>query len=526
MAKRWQKMVLVLMAALSLCACTSAALPTVMPAASPLATPAPAQPMILVLPSSNQQSMISVNRHYSSVAKEKGWNIDFYTVRREVGEDGADSYLAYVAAQLASGVVKADGYFVDVSRYDGEEYPLTKARAGGLLYDCAAVAPAAIPDYWARWKDGIAAARYGLPLCGEPSGIGFHMVFTVSPQVQPYAPQGFGGYRDIRAFADRLEEAEPGRYAIVAPIYSVMDLWIQEQGYFSLNTGDGVCARLDDPDAKPVLLEDIPGFEEFLVDFEALRSAGRIVWGEQAARERLVAGTLEPAGFVVSPYIAHEARRKEDYAYPLLTAQRYAGHLFMAAVGDASWYAGTEMVIPAKSRRAQEAMAFVQWLYASEENADCVIYGRQGVDYTLHGERIELSAELQGSFTGSNDGTNWQGYNVFSAIDTGHIPLNAPQNAENLRTAWPRQKLAAPWLVHLNDPDILDDRVSSGLTGIAGVDRSIALNQMIISMIEGAGGKSVPVKDFLDMLHGANNAKVLEAYTRLFKTLRATEARD
>ncbi len=524
MAKRWLRMIWALAVALSLCACAPAAQPTVMPSASPLATAAPAQPVILVLPSSNQQAMISVNRHYSSVVKSKGWNIDFYTVH-QYEDSGADSYFKYVTAQLASGVTKADGYFVYASG-DGQQQALDKCKSDGLLFDCVAAAPEVIPDYWVRWKDDIAAARYGLPLCGQLSNTSSHMVFSVSPQARPYAPQGIGGYHDIRVFTDRLEEAEPGRYVIVATIYSAMDLWIQEQGYFSLNTGDGVCVRLDDPDAKPVLLEDIPGFEEILLDFEALRSAGRIVGEEQAKGERLVAGTLEPVGSVLSLYRAQGQYRKEYYAYPLLTAQQYAGDLYLAAADGASWYADTELVIPARSRRAQEAMAFVQWLYASEENADCVIYGKLGVDYALHGERIELSAELQGSFDGSNDGTNWQGYNVFYAIATGHIPLNAPENAESLRTAWPRQTLAAPWLVRLYDPDILDDRVSGGLIGIAGVDRSIALNQMIISMVEGAAGKSVPVKDFLDMLRGDNNDRVLEAYTRLFETLRTTKAKE
>lgn len=440
--------------------------PACAPAAEqPMATPAPtvaptinpdaAQPLTLVLPSTSQSTMIAVNRHYSAVVKRMGWNVDFYTVHESTSEDGISSYTDYVCAQLASGVAKADGYFIIYSAGDPYNQKLDQAKAQGLMYDCVAAAPKVVPQYAQQFSKDIAAGQYGLPLClGEISTTVGHMAFAVRQDLVPNAPEDFRSYRDVRAFLEQLRIAGQAQTVFASDVLSLIELWAREQGYYSVLADGGIYARLDDPDARPVMLEDIPGCEAMLQDLLAWKEAGVLIFGQLPQDDRGVVGVFAPANWIFSSLGVENEAWKNGTVFPLQADLTYSGGAQELASLQArrSVMRRRELVVPIKSHRAADAMAFVQWLYADRNNADAVSYGQEGADYTLQGERIAFSDAYMQSMSGD---AAWPGAMFFASLWPSHIPMDAPKNAESLYTTWPKPKLAAPWILGLYDSSTL-----------------------------------------------------------------------
>lgn len=456
-------LVAVVVLALLVPACApAAARPTTTPAptVAPAITPDAAQPLVLVLPgSSEQKNLIAVNRHYSDVVKRKGWNVDFYTVQQIVGGDGEDSYIQYIAKQLSAGAARADGYFGWFGSRGGASIPLDEAKTQGLLYDCAAAAPQVIPDYWARFQEQIVGARYGLPLCYSPQLRVTEYALVLQGELRGLVSREPVGYDDIRALLDLLHQPGSQNDCLCSNYHAWVGFWLQQQGYMPLFESSGIYTRVDDPDAKPVMLEDVPGFETFFKETFALRSAGSLDLSFDmpglaiAASKSLPPAVLDDAGSFVTPYVE---RDWSGYTViPLHTDPTYSDNAYYANyLRNMNGYS-TQLVIPAKSRRTANAMAFVQWIYALRDNAECLVYGQLGEDFTLQGERLALSPAYIKQMS-KMEGNSWYGSGIFSVAAQSRISVNAPENAESLRDPGQQLRIAAPWLGHLMDQDLRD----------------------------------------------------------------------
>lgn len=517
---RWLVVYVALVLVLTACA-PVAAQPTATPTAAPTINPDAAQPLILVLPSTRQSTLIAVNRHYSAVVKHKGWNVDFYTVHESTSEVNYSSYSDYVCAQLASGVAKADGYFVPF--YDGtsDVTGLDQAKAEGFLYDCVAAAPAVVPQYARRFSEGIAAGRYGLPLCFDMKDTMLgRMAFALRQSLLPNAPRNIRGYREVREVLEQLR-ANPGSYHVLCGLATMIEFWAREQGYYSVLADEGIYAKLDDPDARPVMLEDIPGCEEFLNDLVAWKQAGVLQfdywYSEQSLQD--VVGILDSANSMFLYLPASSPTLKDFTVFPLQTEQQYIGDVQQLAWTQASSAnMHRELIVPAKSRRSADAMAFVQWLYEARENVDCVRYGQLGEDYTLQGDRITFANPQDNAYyRGVNSTDTWSGASVFSGIWPTYLPDFAPQNAEALRTAWPQPKLVAPWLTRVFDGNTLGTLEN----GAAVERRAVMRYELVEPLTSDADKVRLKVKDFMDHMRAGMTDERLALFLSVYDKLKA-----
>ncbi len=550
MVKRFRWLLLTLSFAML---CMPGCAPT---AVQPTATPEPtahaavsaasAQPIILVLPSPYQRSMIAVNRHYSTVLKKMGWNIDFYTVKQDYSDDGVDSYLQYVTAQLASGVAKADGYFLSTSLLQDKKQDFEDLKSQGLLFDCAAAAQRAAPEYWARWKERIADSPYGLPLCREITAGGSEYVLCVRQDTVAEIQEPLDTFSDMRALVERLAgpptKGEPkataempgtvrGGFRLSASFSAWLDCWVLEQGYMEVGSGLlQVYVGVDDADARPVLLEDIPGVQDFLDDYLSLRSRGALAdltlysepGHEVAPGNALLLGNSllyypSPGGLTLRNF----------HAYPLHHRQKHGSNVWTALLSKKPNLHAGMLMIPAASRRAEEAMSFVQWVTEAQENADAVLYGQLGEDYELQEQRVALREPLRSAVNGSlreDNSVPYAFYALFAGVAQRRLPVEAPENAEAALSAHQPLPLAAPWLTGLFAYSLGIER-----TPVAGVDvppedliqaRYAELDPFINLMYRAT--ETLPTGEQLQKcFHGKSSAALLQWYQQRIDRVRA-----
>lgn len=532
-----------ILAALALAFVLAACAPT---AAQPTATPAPAvptaapdaaQPLVLVLPAySEQKTLIAANRHYSDAVKRKGWNVEFYTVQSS-GTDGTESYLPYVNKQLCSGTARADGFVCMQVLSPGEDQTLQAAKANGLLYDCAAVAPSMVPQYWAKFHDQISAGKYGLTLGTQTRSVRIdEPVLLVRDDILPLAAQGMSSYDDLHSLLARLQQDHTSNEYVQADPQSLLDLWIKQQGYLALFADAGIYTRMDDPDARAVLLEDIPGFEQFLqerVDLQAkgllqsgatlVSSDGSVFTSGQNDKE----GSTGPAATLVYAYnliyFTSEQGRWKGYTAFLPTDDRpYADDWYDAAANTDSAPQAEflrEMIIPARSRRSTDAMAFIQWIYADRRNADVVIYGQEGEDYKLQEERVELmGSNAPQDSQALSPWQNWPGYYLFQLAAERRIDAGAPKNTEALLHSQPPKPLAAPWLALMSSTVAWGKLMNQGFSD----QRQNATSY--VSELQIAPGTTMDAKQLIKELHTGATEEILQPYLDVLTEARAAMA--
>lgn len=516
--------------------------------AQPMATPAPtvvptitpdaAQPLVLVLPAvDDQKTLIAVNRHYSDAVKRKGWNVEFYTVQSS-NADGMESYLPYINKQLCSGAARADGFICMKYLSRTEDDPLLEAKVNGQLYDCVAAAPQAVPQYWAKYHDQITAGKYGLVLAGRPSPVRIDdPVLVVRKDVLPLVGEGISDYDGLRALIAQLERTHPKNAYVEAYPQQLLSLWTEQQGYLELFADAGIYARIDDPDANPVMLEDIPGISQFFQDIVAMQARGLLRDSQiliasdgdvlvARSQPRVGEEALGPAAALDYAYDllymhnAHDGLWKGYTAFPLVQAGQYADTIDEAQSASSLSRITIlrELIIPARSRRAADAMAFIQWIYADRRNADAVIYGQEGSDYTLQGERVALLGDAA-SHERQNmpSWLNWTGSSIFQSAAERRIYADAPDNAESLLSVRTPKPLAAPWLAHIYDTEAWGKQTIRDSMG----PRKIAIN-ITWNLMQQFPGAIFDIDLFLKDLRAGATDSALQPYLDVLAEARTT----
>ena len=524
---------LALVCMLAACAPT-AALPTATAAPTPATaiTPDAAQPLVLVLPSlyNNQNTLIAANRHYSDAVKRKGWNVEFYTVQSNDAE-GTDTYLPYVSKQLCSGAARADGFVCMQYLPEGSADLLTQAKNSGQLYDCVAAAPQVVPQYWAKYQDQISTGEYGLVLATHqtPSLIS-DLAFAVRKDVLPMVDKELWDYDDLRVLIAKMEQAHTQNPTAMVIPQHLLSLWTKQQGYLELFAEVGIYARMDDPDAKPVLLEDIPAFSQFFEDILALQARGFFV-PEPYVNPYLprTSEATEALGPAVTLYYSSsllynnglQGKSWRGYtAYPVQNTSIYADNIAQAASSYITphYVALRELAIPARSRRAADAMTFIQWIYDNPCNADTVIYGQEGEDYSLQNQRVVLPQE-----DATQNGQSmpawqrWPGRYLFQLAAEQRILADAPDNAEDLLGDRPAKPLAALWLVHLYDTTAWERLTSMDSAN----SRQNAMQSLWELLLNPSSGSKVSIDPYIKLLRAGADDGILQPYLDVLAEARA-----
>lgn len=328
----------------------------------------------------------------------------------------------------------------------------------------------------------------------------------------------------------RLQQEHPANGSVQADVEQLLGLWTEQQGYLALFADAGIYARMDDPDANPVLLEEIPGFEHFL----------------QETVEEQANGLLRPGGIVVSSdgsvkALAQQAGEENMSPAAALT---YAYHLSIGSIeGEPSWkrytvfflcndrsyasnwyeadYADTldqtqslqELIIPARSRHAVDAMKFIQWLYADRRNADAAIYGQAGTDYRLQGERVEMLGAAASDSTAPS-WQKWTGHYLFQLACEQRIDVDAPKNAEALLGSTPLKPLAAPWLARMGRTQAWAKLMVRQFSDLR---QSALIPLMNLTFDSGA---SLDTQSFLHELRASATDEVLQPYLEVLAQAR------
>jgi hypothetical protein len=284
------------------------------------------------------------------------------------------------------------------------------------------------------------------------------------------------------------------------------------------DSGINVCARLDDPEAQPMWLEDIPGYDKFLKDVVALWTDGRLVMSPYLWYSAVTEGVSSPAAMLDSVGNWTSLYVQQNYqtysVYPLMTGNEWCPWLRAARIPKVS--SGYELLIPAKSRRAAEAMGFVQWLYQDQDNALTAVFGQQAEGYSRMNGRITVSSSALQAVTEIND-HSWAGGFLFSFAVGPCIPIGAPDNSEALLNAWPPAKFAAPWLGNTYEAPI-----ALKIDGDSALSLRIQQWQWLQQQLfSDPGAEGLDVDAFLENLRNFTNEKELTTIREMLAQAKA-----
>ena len=504
------------------CAPAPAAIATQMPKqTAATAVPVANTPISIVLPDWNQSTFIAVNRHFSGLMAKKGWNIEFYTVRDSY-ESTESSYMKYVTTQLTSGKASADGYIIPHAIYNVESnQQVNQLVNAGQLLDVKAVAAKIIPDYFTKYKKLVDKSIAGLPVGIIEYRRNDKYIFTVRNDLLNYLPEKTYSYKDVYSYIKKLNEAYPGKYYIIAPYDHLLNIWAIEKGYMPLDLfqrGRYVYAAVDDPDAKPVLLEKLPGFQDFLTSILDMYGTGYLLSSINVENNYDIAAELSVFNRVYD-YFLVSSKGGTFLSYPLYTNEAHA--YGVGRSDEANMVYAYEMAIPAKSRNAEGVMKFVEWMYSAQANYDTVVLGQEGVDYSLSQNRLKIDDILSKVYHPSDANQLWPGFFYFQNNAFFRIYDTAPVNAELIKDSWNEPPCAAPYLV---DAYPLRDIILAEPKFDDETDKMMQHRIALFSDIDQStfGENKLDIKLFLWRLSKLNNAAVIKAYEAKVKQLRDT----
>lgn len=344
---------------------------------------------------------------------------------------GTGSYLPKVRDELLSGNTTADAYTVD--RWSAGQITETAPTM-----DLTTLLPATAPVYYDKHK-ALFDAIYDQKITGLPIGVS-----SVSCRTQPafmlrsdleeqFTPE-IKSISDILSFIDTNIIAPKKLYSILADPRTLVQLWALEQGYYPLEywgINGYLYAGIEDKDCKPVALEKIAGFYDFVSKINKLYKSGYFVRPDNTTIGWENVGLIRDLGDYYLPDAGN--------AYSWING-RFVAHVlynWLPAVYTEGSYTDNELLIPQSSQKAADIIRFVDWLYSSQDNYNMVIYGKAGTDYSAAGGRLTILKngapaafrnrdEIGGLFIA------WPGVQFFSSSEYSILPGNTPTNFEKV----------------------------------------------------------------------------------------------
>lgn len=307
---------------------------------------------------------------------ENGWRVSFLleTYGEEIDYSQESAVIHnLIAKHAASGDALADGFIVqaDMAETLVEE---------DIAQDVSGTLKQAAPSLYARFQGYFEKSTVGIPVrmsCGSGSG---------SPALilkEEYASRlkfQINGIDDLL----KLDGALDNERLIIYP-QILYDIWANQQGYYSLS-GYGfqglLYAAYADEACMPVPLESIPGFRDFMKKFYRLYKSVGYDGAPDVPQTQIAGYTYVLNKSLV--YLAPEVPRRY-VAYPLGLAPQ--------VLPDDAPRVHEEIAVSATSSKAADIARCMEWLFTSQENYDTVQYGKQGRDYRITDNRLEMLSD-------------------------------------------------------------------------------------------------------------------------------------
>lgn len=387
---------------------------------------------ILVPTSSPEKAKIMVPNYYQGIQfkdtlERLNKSLEAAGVNVEIVLSENGNYLDTVKSQLVTGKTKADAYAI--SRGDEASIPENVE-----LMDVQPMMPVTAPLYFSRYKDAFKNEPLGLPVGLSSFSFRVQMACMLRQDIENQYTPVLNTLSDVLDFIDTNFVQQNKNNSILADPLELVEMWAYEKGLYPLGGvySDGYFfARIEDKQCKPVLLEKVQGFYEFIDRITPLYKKSYLSHPHNPAVGFDVVGLFRNLGDYYQPdsnllfswlqgqYVAHELYAQWPSFYVDNSDFRF------------------ELLIPAKSTASVDVMKFVEWLYTSQDNYNTVLYGQKGVDYKKENDRLVMLKD--GSSANIRSVTDlfkvfmfWPGAVVFGSSDYNIVPASAPINIDSL----------------------------------------------------------------------------------------------
>lgn len=363
---------------------------------------------------------------------ENNQNVEFL-VEKDDRRNAGLGYRDRIKTEFTSGSATADAYTVF-------SWEVSTVFSGLQTLDVTELLQEAAPGYCARCRDAIDRIRQdGWSISGIPVGylspsINMKTGFMLRKDFDDIYKTEFRSLDDIFQFVDYKIVNHQKSYSIIAEPGELIDLWAKGQNYYCLEYM-GIYgyqyAKIVDPDCIPVLLERIPGFDDFIATVAKLYSTGVFMTMDSPAIGRECIGILRNVGDYYLPFYNNSnfwvtGQLAAHELYPELPSYPHNQPDFNGM-----------LLIPKGSTRARDICEFIEWLYSSQSCYDTVIYGQDKADYTMVNDRLSLLQDGEPVKGHSSDTINkvffgWPGVKYFGNSDYLRLPENVPINLDQI----------------------------------------------------------------------------------------------
>lgn len=215
--------------------------------------------------------------------------------------------------------------------------------------------------------------------------------------VKKYAPDGISTFDDYWKFMEQVKLYEKDVTPALLDPYSFFMAYMKGNGYFQdIPT---MCFKLDAEDMTPIPVEDTQEFKEaykfykegvekgFIINYSdpscnAILSAGRLGSMLQIGEQLHSMYNGLPRGFNYCTYTLNPDKLYQTY------------------------FPSQSLAINSDSPNPERVLIFIEWLQSSQENYDLLMYGIEGKQYSLQGNKADI-------INGNDMIFNWDGNDVF-----------------------------------------------------------------------------------------------------------------
>jgi ABC-type glycerol-3-phosphate transport system substrate-binding protein len=306
--------------------------------------------------------------------RSKGWKVRIYGVDLIYDDNGRPQYEQLIK-QLSGANSPPDGYILEAGA-------AAKLLDEGWVQDLASILPDTAPLYFSRYQKQFTGQIAAMPLYAITRMGGVSTLYLKKDFVERHDPH-------IQTTADLFDLLESGanNQIRVISMFSLLDDWAAERGYYSLGSYGGpwaFYAGFEDPLCTPVPLEKIPGLKDFTDRCRRLIAEKHIAMGEseeQDAQQGM--DVIGNYGFLAYYDLASKGETGKDYVgFPLV----YSGK---PSLPEDEPFALYELAVAAASTKGAEIAKFLDWIVSSQENYDLVNYRKLGEDYRILGGLLE-----------------------------------------------------------------------------------------------------------------------------------------
>lgn len=339
------------------------------------------------------------------------------------GLPSMDIFMEKAKEEIVSGETTADAYLLH--RAHGE-----KLFEEGLMMDVAEVTRRNAPVFHSKYNELFPEKLTGIPvgIFGKPT---WRKAALMLRDDLVSAGGGVRGVEGLFRFIDESIVQPKKQYMVRAYENDLVSQWVLEKGYY-MAYGGHICFGIDDAACAPVLLEDIPGFEDFISSMKRLRGTGALQHPlETAGGKECVAFVCSLDCYYYSSLYANIPINESGFTAQLLSPDE-PGYITFPHYTN-------EIAVPIFSgeAKAAEAARFVEWMYAAQSNYDSIVYGQRGVDFA---DEAGIYAPMIGGkplavinyINMDSLFYSWPGATGLSNSDFYRMPSTAPKNVAKL----------------------------------------------------------------------------------------------